>query len=146
MKTRMALCLAAGLLLGADDPANQTAVTEVKQALDSLNEAFAKGNATTCQGLMTEDHLAITSYYGGPLKRAEQLQSLAEHKLAEYAVSKMQVKLLGQDVALVTYAVTMKGTYKGREVPPRSFASAIWVKRSGKWLEALYQETPLPEK
>ena len=41
---------------------------------------------------------------------------------------------------------TMKGTFKGRDVPRSSIASAVWVKTDGRWLEAYYQETPLEVK
>jgi hypothetical protein len=40
----------------------------------------------------------------------------------------------------------MKGTFKGRDIPRNSFASAVWVKTDGRWLEAFYQETPLEVK
>ena len=53
---------------------------------------------------------------------------------------------LGRDVALVTYPLTMKGTFKGRDVPRSSIASAVWVKADGRWLETYYQETPLEGK
>ena len=55
----------------------------------------------------------------------------------------MGVKFLGKDAALVTYPVTLKGTFRGRAVPARNFVSAIWVRRGGQWRQTFYQETPL---
>jgi uncharacterized protein (TIGR02246 family) len=119
--------------------------TEVNQALDALNQAFEKGDAKAVAALMTDDHIAVAPYYSKPLSREEQLKGLADHKLVEYKSSKMKVQVLGPDAALVTYEVAMKGTFKGKPVPAKSFASAIWVRKGGKWQESFYQETPLPD-
>jgi ketosteroid isomerase-like protein/outer membrane protein assembly factor BamB len=129
----------AALSLGAGDPA----VREVEKALANLNEAFAKQDAAAIKRLTTADHVAVTGYYGGPQTRAEQLKSLKHHKLTEYAPGKVTVKLLGKDTALVTYPLTLKGTFRGKAVPVRNFASAVWIRREGQWREAFYQETPL---
>ncbi len=133
--------LAAMLLLGADGPTE-----DVEKAVSALNEAFHKGDADAARRLMTDDHVAVTAYYGGPQDRAEQLKTLPDLKLAEYAAAKTRVSPLGKDAALVTYELTLKGTYKDKEVPRKNFASAVWVKRDGRWQEAFYQETPLDGK
>jgi uncharacterized protein (TIGR02246 family) len=130
--------LAVVLLLAADDPAK-----EVEKAINALNEAFQKGDAEAIKRLTTDDHVAVTAYYGGPQDRAEQIRTLPDLKLSEYAPAKMKVTRLGKDAALVTYELTLKGTCKGKEVPRNNFASAVWVRRDGKWQEAFYQETPL---
>jgi len=146
MRRTVLAVVAVGLLLGADAPGDEKVVQEVKKALGALNDAFQKGDAAAVKKLMTDDHVAVTPSYGGPQKRDEQLASLPDLKLTEYVVGTLRVKLLGQDAALVTYPLTMKGTYKGKEVPQKTFASAVWVKKDGKWLEAFYQETALGEK
>jgi len=133
--------LAAVLLLGADDPSR-----DVEKAMNALNEAFQKGDADAVKRLMTDDHVAVTAAYGGPQDRAEQLKTLPDLKLSEYAAAKTKVLPLGKDAALVTYELTLKGTYKGKDVPRKNFASAVWVRRDGKWQEAFYQETPLDGK
>jgi uncharacterized protein (TIGR02246 family) len=137
----VAAALAALLLLGADDPTK-----DVEKALHALNEAFEKGDADAIKKLVTEDHVAVTGYYGGPLKRDEQLKAHDDLKYTEYRPAKLKVSPLGKDAALVTYELTLKGTYKGKDLPRKNFASAVWVRRDGKWLEAYYQETPLDGK
>jgi ketosteroid isomerase-like protein len=137
------LAVLAALPLGAGGPGGGTAVKEVEKALASLNEAFAKQDAAAIKRLTTADHVAVTGYYGGPQTRDEQLKSLKDLKLTEYAAGKVTVKLLGKDAALVTYPLTLKGTFQGKAVPARNFASAVWVRREGRWREAFYQETPL---
>jgi ketosteroid isomerase-like protein len=146
MKLNMLVVLATGLLLGADAPRDDQAIKEVEKAIAALNDAFHTGDADKVKALMTEDHVAVTSYYGGPVDKAGQLKSLSDHQLTEYSPGKLKVTLLGKDSALVTYPLSQKGTYKGKEVAAKSFASAVWVRRGGRWLEAFYQETPLAEK
>jgi ketosteroid isomerase-like protein len=138
MKATM-LAVLISLPLGAGDPA----VREVEKAVGMLNAAFAKQDAAAIKRLMTADHVAVTGYYGGPQTRAEQLKSLKDLKLTEYAPGKLNVKLLGKDTALVTYPLTLQGTFQGKAVPARNFASAVWIRRGGQWREAFYQETPL---
>jgi uncharacterized protein (TIGR02246 family) len=121
----------------ADDAAK-----EVEKAISTLNDAFKTGHPEPIKALMTDDHVAVTPW-AGTQTRDEQVKTLPELKLSEYAAGKMTIRLLGPDAALVTYPLTMKGTFKGKDVPAKNFASAVWVKKDGKWLEAYYQETPL---
>lgn len=118
---------------------------EVVKALDALNAAFAKGDAEAAAGLMTDDHVAVTAYYGGPIGRADQLKALGEHELTTYKPGRKTVRQVGADTYLVTYELAMAGKYKGKALPGRSYATAIWTRRGGKWQEAYYQETPLSE-
>src|SRR5262249_25417629 len=129
--------LAVGLLLGADTPKDDPA-KDVEKAITTLNEAFQKRDATAIKPLLTEDHVAVTVYYSGPQKVSDQIASLPDLKLTEYSPGKLQVTLLGKEAALVTYELTMKGTFKGKEVPRKSYAAAVWVNRGGKWQELHY--------
>ena len=146
MTQQILASIAVGFLLGVAQAGEDPAMREVKQGLAALNDAFEKGDSASVKKLMTDDHIAVTPYYGGPVKRAEQLSSLPHLKLTEYTAGAVQVHLLGRDIALVSYPLTMKGTFRGQDVPRRSFASAVWVRREGRWLERFYQETPLEAK
>lgn len=140
--TRTLVVLLVGCVLGTQ-ARGEDAAREVKEAIEKLNAAFEKGDAATVGGLMTRDHVAVTPYYGKPQSREEQLRTLGETKLSEYSAGRLQLRVLGKEVVLVTYPLKMKGTYRSKPVPESSHASAIWVKREGKWLEAYYQETAL---
>jgi hypothetical protein len=49
---------------------------------------------------------------------------------------------IDKDAVLLMYNVTVKGTFKGQEVPRGPYrASSAWVNRDGKWLAIYYQET-----
>jgi uncharacterized protein (TIGR02246 family) len=143
---KILVALVAGLLVGADVPKDNAAETEVQKAITALNTAFERRDANAIRHLMTDDHVSVTAYYGGPMSKAQQLASLSDLNLSEYAAVKLQVRFLSKDVALVTYWLTQKGTFKGKEVPPQNYASAVWVNRNGKWLEVFYQDTPVQGK
>lgn len=134
------------LLLATNARGADATIKEVEKAIGTLNEAFHKQDAKTVKRLMTEDHVAVTAYYGGAVTGAEQLATLPDLKLSEYKATGTKVTVLGKDTALVTYELALKGTFKGKEVPRRNYASAVWVKRDGAWREAFYQETPLDGK
>jgi ketosteroid isomerase-like protein len=141
MKKTLLLVALAGLLLGADAPKENPAIKEVEKAINELNTAYEKRDADAIKRLTTPEHVSVTPYYGGPFTRDEQIKTLSELKLKEYTSGDIKVAMLSADVALITYPLTMKGTFKGKELAAKSFASAVWVKRAGKWQEAYYQET-----
>ena len=143
MRSKLLIALAAVLLIGAEGGKTSPAVKDIEEANRTLNEAFTKRDAEAIRRLMTEEHVAITSYYGGRQTTAEQLKSLPDLQLTEYAVGEVTVNLLTADVALVTFPLMQKGKFKQIPLAPRNFVSSVWVKRNGKWLEASYQETPL---
>ena len=144
MKSKLLMVLTAACLLGAD--AKDGPVPEVDKALRALNEAFAKRDADAIGRLIAADHVAVTPYYGGPMSRADQLKTLPDLQLSEYTMGDAKTTQLSKDVVLITYPLTMKGTFKGKEVARKSYATALWVNQGGKWLEAFYQETALDGK
>jgi hypothetical protein len=145
MKTKLLLMLSVGLLLGADAPKDGP-VKEIEQAMRALNEAFTKQDPVAIGKLVTENHQAITAYYGGVQNREVQMKTLPDLKMSEYQMSDVKVTMLSKETAVMTYALTLKGTYKGKELPSKSYVSAVWVLQGGKWLEAFYQETALDSK
>lgn len=143
MKGKLLALVAVGTLIGSSARGDDAAVEEVKKAITALNKAFETGNADELRRLMSEDHLAVTPYYGGQRSRDEQIKTLPQLKLTKYAPDNLKVTLVSKDVALVTYNLMMEGTYKERPMMPRNMASALWVKQDGKWIERYYQETAL---
>src|SRR5262249_38400031 len=122
MKSVMLTALAAAVLvigLGAakDD---EGAVKELRQAVRALNDAFAKSQPEAIKRLTTEEHVAITPYYGGLQTLAEQLKNLGDLKVPDYATGEVKVTLLTKDAALVTYPMSQKGTYKGKPVDSKN--------------------------
>ena len=124
-------------------PDDIATIEAIDNAAAELDEAFETGDAETIKSLMTPDHVAVTPYYGGPQSVAEQIASLGDFEYAQTDAVEPTVTLLGPDVAIRTGIVELKGSYKGKPLPARVFATEIMVKRDGKWLERLYQATAL---
>ena len=118
---------------------------EVERSVRSIQTAFNKGDVDTLKGLMIKDHVAILSYARFD-NAADQLKVLSDWKTSEFKVDGLKVKTLTRDVALVSFQATIKGTYKGKEVPSPVQVVEVWINRDGKWLEASYQETPVDRK
>jgi uncharacterized protein (TIGR02246 family) len=119
--------------------------TAVERSVRSIQAAFDNGDADTLRGLMTEDHVS-TMTYARFSSAAELLEALPDYQFSEYLFSELKAQLLTPDVALAWHQATIKGTYKGREVPSPVKVTTVWVKRGGKWRQASYQETPVPRK
>ncbi len=134
--------LIVGLLLGAQVQGEAGAEKDVRQALIKLNEAFGKGDADTIKAMLTEDHVAVLAV-GIRQTRADALRQPADPKYTAYQTLDLKVTLLSEDVALLTFRAKVKGTYRGAPYPEDNLCSAIWVRRSGRWLERYYQETPV---
>lgn len=67
---------------------------------------------------------------------------LKDLNLADATFSDWKVVPIDKDALIVTYNVTLKGTYKNETVPPGPYRSGTaWVNRDGKWVATYYQET-----
>ncbi|WP_158628923.1 nuclear transport factor 2 family protein [Dyella choica] len=55
------------------------------------------------------------------------------------------VHFVAQDAALVTYHVKANGLDHGKTFQLDSYASSLWMKRNGQWLNVFYQATPTPK-
>ena len=115
-------------------------VTEVEAAMETLNDAFPAHDVAKIKSLMTPDHLAVTPY-AGVQTVGEQIQTIRDLKYDEYAAGKMSAKTVGDSCVLVTYPLKLKGSFKGKQLPPETMVLGVWVKKDGKWLELHYQET-----
>jgi hypothetical protein len=74
--------------------------------------------------------------------KAAVLDYLKDLEISDASFSDWKFIPIDKDAVLLTYSVTIKGSYKGKEVPPGPYrASGAWVNRAGKWLAIYYQET-----
>jgi ketosteroid isomerase-like protein len=138
-----ALLIGAVLVLPAAGSAADEA-QDVERAVRAIQTAFNQGDVDTLKGMMTEDHVTVLSYARFS-SAADQLKVLSQWKFSEYKVDGLKTKPVTSDVALVWYRATIKGTYKGTDVPSPVLVGEVWVKREGKWMQAAYQETPADE-
>ena len=53
--------------------------------------------------------------------------------------------MLSKDVALMNYTAMRDGVCSGKKIPSQVRAMVNYVRRGGKWLEAMYMETPMAQ-
>ena len=143
MRLRCLLIGTAILLLAVQVKADTA--EEVEDAVRTIQKAFNKGDVDTLKGLMTEDLTTILTYARFS-SAADQLKVLSDWKFSEYKIDGLKVKPLTKDVAVVSYTATIKGTYKGKQVPSPVHVGQVWVRQDVKWKQACFQETPLEAK
>jgi hypothetical protein len=118
-------------------------IAEVTAAKTTLDQAFQDRDAAKIESMVTADHLSVTSYYDVPFTTDDQLATLSEFQAHYFDFSEPTVTLFSEDAAMVTFENSYSGTFQGRPLPQRVFVSEIWEKHDGKWLQGLYQETPI---
>jgi hypothetical protein len=118
----------------------QTAKTEkdVENNIITLEKRLWKGDANDVSNLEADDYEIIK--HAHRYHRADDEAAAKDVKFALIAMDDVRVKMLRPDVALLTYHATLKGTFRGTEVPPSLYIGSIWVKREGEWKNVFVEE------
>jgi len=106
-------------------------------------EAWQKRDGKFFAGFLSDDHVevgqsgiagkpAIVDFVGSPIC-----------KVNSYKVDQFKIVILEPNVALLTYHAEQDTTCGSVKVPSPVWASSLYVRRNGKWQNALYQQTPI---
>jgi hypothetical protein len=80
----------------------------------------------------------------GVSEKAQSLEGVKQFEPSELTFSDWRFMPIDKDSFILTYSVTMKGKYRGKEFPAETArASSAWVNRAGKWEAIYHQETPV---
>ncbi len=139
----LSLTLVLGLLSPPALAADAELRAEILEAYQAINEAFELQDRSAIEALTTKDHIAITPYYDGWQTLDFQLDTASNLIFTQKPISEMQVRAIGSDVALLYFIAEIDGSFKGKPIAHKAAVTLIWQKVDGKWLERLYQETPL---
>lgn len=60
--------------------------------------------------------------------------------LKDYTLTDIKVVFPNKSTAVLTYKVTVQGSFKGVDISGSYYASSVWVNQSGKWLAILHTE------
>lgn len=66
--------------------------------------------------------------------------------VTSYAVSDFTLTVFDSTAALLTYLAKQDTHCGGATVPSPEWTSSLYIKRNGKWLNALFQQTPVSGK
>jgi hypothetical protein len=120
----------------AAPPSEADIIAKEKAAWD----AFRKKDADGFGKLVTADYLEVTD--DGVSDKASAMAGMKDFEISDVTFSDWKMTPIDKDAVLITYTATLKGTYKGKDVPPGPYReTSAYVNRNGEWLAAYYQET-----
>jgi len=104
-------------------------------------EAWKNKDSSWTRDNVTEEFLLVNS--DGVSNKTQVVKSTAtDCEVKSYSLDNFKFVTLDKDSVLMTYTAMQDGVCSGKTIPANVRASVVYVKRGGKWLEALYMETP----
>jgi len=135
--TVIALVVMSGSSIAQDSKFENELISKEKQSW----EAWQKRDGKFFANFLSDDHVevgssglagkdAIVSFVGSPMCKVE-----------SYKVDKFKVVFFRRDLAVVNYFAEQDTTCNGEKVPSPAWASSVYIKRKGRWFNALYQQS-----
>jgi len=136
------------LLAFASHAPAQTQATDkdaIKDSLVALEkrswEAWQKRDGSFFQNFLADDHVELG--FAGRANKATVVTFVGSPAcvVKSYSVDKFELTIFDSGTALLTYHAEQDTTCGGNAVPSPVWVSSLYVKRGGRWLNALYQQT-----
>ena len=134
------------------DSAPSTSTNRAAEAPVQLTEAEAiareknvwdvlkKKDYDLFEKLLTADYLEVAS--DGVYDKAGIVSFLKDLDFTDATFSDWRMLQINKHAFLLTYNLTLKGKFKGEDIPPGPYrVGSAWVNRDGTWLAIFYQET-----
>jgi hypothetical protein len=120
-------------------PADDTAIRDLE--LKSW-VAWKAQDATFFEQFLSDDHVEVHGY--GVTTKANVVGAVrkAGCVVQMYALGPMTLTPVTPESVLVSYRAEQDTRCGGAKVPSPVWATSLYVKRSGKWVNVLYQQTP----
>ncbi|HKR01787.1 MAG TPA: nuclear transport factor 2 family protein [Pyrinomonadaceae bacterium] len=122
--------------------ADSNITAQEKQIWEEIKQNDADGFAA----MLADDFVYVSS--DGVYDKAGTVAGIKGLAVTDVSLSDWRTAMIGDDAAVVTYTVSMKGTSGGQPIPATPVrAGSVWVNRGGKWLGVFHQETesePMP--
>ena len=118
---------------------------QVKAALIDLETkswvAWKGHDGKYFDGFLSADHVEVG--FGGPIGKAMVVKGVAGPActVESYEIGEMQFTRMAEDSAVLVYRAEQNTKCGGQPVPSPVWATSVYVKRDGKWLNFLYQHT-----
>lgn len=108
-------------------------------------EAWKNKNGAFFQTFLADDAVMVGGEGIGNKADAVKGISSMPCEVRSYSLDNFKVTMLDKNTALLTYSAKQDYTCNGKPGAPSIWASSIFVKRGGKWLNVMHQEsTPEP--
>ena len=83
----------------------------------------------------------FSAVYSDGVKDLEnEVEGVRNVDLKPYALTEMKAVFPNKVTAVLTYKVTVQGSFKGEDISGAYYASSVWVNQGGKWLAILHTE------
>ena len=104
--------------------------------------AWQAQDAAFFDAFLSDDHVEVHGY--GVTGKASVVSALRGNGCAvrTYTLGPMSFVAISVDSAMVTYRAEQDTHCGAAKVPSPVWATSVYVRRSGKWLNVLYQQTP----
>lgn len=141
MKSLMMGVAVVGLLLPCVAAAADAGVEDTLIALEKQSwVGWQSHDGAFYEGFLSNDHVEMG--FGGPSDKAEVVAGVKQGcTVASYSVDHFKVTQFSGETALVTYHAAQDTKCGGIQVPSPVWVSSLYVKRNGKWENALYQQS-----
>lgn len=105
-------------------------------------ELAVKRNIPSYKALHAPDYFTVSG--NGVADRANSEASTLDPNVtfSHYELSRFIVHFVGTNAALITYHARAAGFDHGKQFDSDSYATSLWMKRDGKWLNVFYQASP----
>ncbi len=90
-----------------------------------------------------DDILIISS--AGVADKAQYITDLPLCDIKSVMLENFKTVMPAKDTVILTYTAMQDGICYGQKIPSQVRAMSYYVKRGGRWLEAMYMETPMAQ-
>jgi hypothetical protein len=118
---------------------------QVKSALIDLETrswvAWKGHDGKYFDGFLSDDHVEVG--FGGPIGKTSVVAGVSGPSctVESYELGAMQFTRIAEDSAVLVYRAEQDTKCGGQPVPSPVWATSVYVRRDGKWLNFLYQHT-----
>src|SRR3954463_16147451 len=136
--------LTAGSLSFAQQKVHSSLETQLTAMEKHSWEAWQKRDGKFYENFLSDDHVEIGGSGLSTKKEVAQFVGSPACVGKSYSLRDFQLTPFNAETALLTYHAEQDTTCHGRVVPSPVWVSSLYVKRKGKWQNALYQQTNKP--
>jgi len=123
----------------------QSSKSDLKRTLVELEKkswvAWQNHDGKFFEQFLSDDHVELG--FGGVTNKARVVAGVASPLcvVKSYAIDKFEVVRFDANTALLTYHAAQDTSCNGNAVPSPVWVSSLYLRRHGRWLNALYQQT-----
>jgi len=121
---------------GPEDSLQQQIVAKEREEL----EALKSGDHQAFANLIADEAIFLDP--SGSATKAEVVEHTADFRLTDYTMDGIKVVSLSATSGMLVYRIVEGGNSHGRDFSATAYVSALWAKRSSRWVCLFSQETP----